>query len=203
MLLEVPDRVTPSGLAERLRTRPIDGVTDVLPAAGTVLLTLAARASAAKIADQVHAVVAELVDRGIETASTVEPLLIPVCYDGPDLTETADALGITETELIDRHTKHLWRCAFVGFAPGFGYLESPDADLTVPRRDRSRTSIPAGSVALAGGYSAVYPRKSPGGWRIIGRTEVTLWDLDRTEPALLRPGTRVRFVRVDANGSRR
>ena len=115
-------------------------------------------------------------------------------YDGADLAETATLLGISEEGLIARHTSALWRCAFIGFAPGFGYLEAPGAGLTVPRREQSRTAVPAGAVALAAGYSAVYPRSSPGGWRIIGRTAARLWDLGRPEPALLRPGTRVRFV---------
>jgi KipI family sensor histidine kinase inhibitor len=119
---------------------------------------------------------------------------IPVRYDGADLAETAALLGISEPELIARHTAAPWRCAFIGFAPGFGYLEAPGAELAVPRRSQSRTAVPAGSVALAAGYSAIYPRSSPGGWRIIGSTTATLWDLDRPEPALLRPGTRVRFT---------
>ena len=82
----------------------------------------------------------------------------------------------------------------MGFAPGFGYLEAPDSGLSVPRRDQARTRVPAGAVALAAGYSAVYPRSSPGGWQVIGSTDLAFWDVDRPEPALLRPGTRVRFV---------
>jgi KipI family sensor histidine kinase inhibitor len=123
-----------------------------------------------------------------------EPITIPVHYDGSDLADAARLLGISEPELITRHTAVEWRCAFLGFAPGFGYLEAPQADLTVPRRAQSRTAVPAGAVALAGGYSAVYPRRSPGGWQLIGRTDTVLWDLARPDPALLRPGSRVRFV---------
>ncbi|WP_245717444.1 5-oxoprolinase subunit B family protein [Nocardia jejuensis] len=123
-----------------------------------------------------------------------EPVLIPVRYDGEDLAEVAELLGIPPAEVIAQHTGTVWRCAFVGFAPGFGYLESADGRLTVPRRTRSRTSIPAGAVALAGGYSAIYPRRSPGGWQLIGTTDLTLWDVDRDPPALVRAATRVRFV---------
>lgn len=100
--------------------------------------------------------------------------------------------------MIAQHTAAVWRCAFVGFAPGFGYLESSDGRLTVPRRRESRAAIPPGAVALAGGYSAVYPRRSPGGWRLIGTTDAPLWDVDRDPPALIRAATRVQFIDVEA-----
>ncbi|BDZ44921.1 hypothetical protein GCM10025866_08300 [Naasia aerilata] len=118
---------------------------------------------------------------------------IPVSYDGPDLGETAQLLGLSIAELIRRHTAAEWECAFVGFAPGFAYLVSDDLDLAVPRLATSRERVPAGSVGLAGAFSGVYPRESPGGWRIVGSTAVPLWDETRSPPALLPPGTRVRF----------
>nr|WP_324192767.1 allophanate hydrolase subunit 1 [Nocardia transvalensis] len=197
LLVEPPDHDTLAGLVDHLREHSIEGVCDFLPAARTVLVTLRPGAPEVKVADRLREAITAAASRDTGSGSDGGPLVIPVRYDGEDLAETAALLGISENELIARHTGHLWRCAFIGFAPGFGYLEAPDARLEVPRRDRSRTSVPAGSVALAGGYSAVYPRTSPGGWRIIGTTDVPLWDLDRPEPALLSPGSRVRFVRAE------
>jgi len=123
-----------------------------------------------------------------------DPVIVCVHYDGEDLDRVAGLLGIDVPTVIARHTGALWRCEFAGFAPGFGYLRTADTDLTVPRRDRARTSVPAGAVALAGGYSAVYPRSSPGGWQLIGHTDAVLWDERRDPPALIRAGATVRFV---------
>ena len=96
--------------------------------------------------------------------------------------------------MVDAHTGTAWTAAFGGFAPGFAYLSAPGEPLDVPRRDTPRTAVPAGSVALAGTFSAVYPQRSPGGWQLLGRTDLPVLDLDRDPPALLTPGTRVRFV---------
>lgn len=198
MLVEPPDRDSLAGLISRLQQQPVPGVCDILPAARTVLITLQPRADAATVEKRLRAICEASFEAGPESAEVAAAVEIPVRYDGEDLAETAALLGIHEAEVIARHTGAVWRCAFIGFAPGFGYLEAPDAGLAVPRRDHSRAMVPAGAVALAGGYSAVYPRNSPGGWRIIGTTRTRLWDLDRPEPALLRPGTRVRFVAVEA-----
>jgi len=132
-----------------------------------------------------------------DSETAPEPVEIPVRYDGADLAHVAELLGTTVPAVIEAHTGTVWRCGFVGFAPGFGYLEAPDGRLAVPRRDRARTAIPAGAVALAGGYSAVYPRSTPGGWQLIGHTDAVLWDVDRDPPALIRAGSAVRFVAVD------
>ncbi|MFE3441693.1 allophanate hydrolase subunit 1 [Nocardia sp. NPDC059180] len=195
-----------AGLAATLRDRRLDGVQDVLPAAETVLVTLRSSRDVERVRKALSIVideVAERVDSGNVsrgTSSDSDPILIPVHYDGADLADVARILEMTVDAVIAAHTGTVWRCAFVGFAPGFGYLRSPDERLTVPRRTEARTAIPAGSVALAGGYSAVYPRKSPGGWQLIGRTEQTMWDVERDPPALIRAGTAVRFV--DARESR-
>ncbi len=197
LLVEPPDRETVVGLVDRLRADPIPGVVDFLPAARTLLITLAPRIDMAKVGQRVRdawVAGAPSADNYSKDSAAVE---IPVRYDGADLVETAELLGLSTAELIARHAGAVWRCAFIGFAPGFGYLEAPQANLSVSRRDQSRTAVPAGAVALAGGYSAVYPRTSPGGWRLIGTTRAPMWDLDRPEPALLRPGTRVRFVTVE------
>jgi len=119
---------------------------------------------------------------------------LPVQYDGEDLSAVAELLGTTADEVVARHTGSLWRVAFCGFAPGFGYLVTDHNRLQVPRRATPRTSVPAGSVGLAGGFSGVYPRSSPGGWQLIGSTDAVLWDPAAERPALLAPGTAVRFV---------
>ncbi|WP_051179639.1 5-oxoprolinase subunit B family protein [Nocardia concava] len=217
LLVIPPVRAMVADLVSALRTRPA-GVVDVLPAAETVLVTLTSPAVAEKVRKQLLALLAHLdaaarVSAGgrelpgrpdrvrrfmdVDDAPS-EPLEVPVRYDGADLAEVARLLGLTTAEVIAQHTGTVWRCAFVGFAPGFGYLESPDGRLSVPRRTQSRTAIPAGAVALAGGYSAVYPRSSPGGWQLIGTTELPMWQVDRDPPALVRAGTGVRFVNVGA-----
>ncbi|BCJ26961.1 allophanate hydrolase subunit 1 [Actinocatenispora sera] len=117
-------------------------------------------------------------------------------YDGPDLAEVAELWGTSVDGVVARHTGTEFRVAFCGFSPGFGYLTGLPAELAVPRRDSPRPRVPAGSVGLAGEYSGVYPSPSPGGWRLIGRTDRVLFDPDASPPALLTPGTRVTFRAV-------
>jgi len=119
---------------------------------------------------------------------------IPVVYDGPDLEPVAHLMGVDPSEVVRRHCGRPWTVGFAGFAPGFAYLTGGDPLLDVPRLERPRPRVDAGSVGLAGRFSGIYPRPSPGGWRLIGHTDVTLWDLDRDDPALLHPGDVVRFV---------
>ena len=129
---------------------------------------------------------------------------VPVVYDGADLAEVAHAWGISEAELITRHTGTEFRVAFTGFAPGFPYLVSvardgaPDVARDVARHATPRAMVPAGAVGLAGRYCGIYPRPSPGGWQLIGTTQCALFDTDRDPPALLPPGTRVRFIQITA-----
>lgn len=122
-----------------------------------------------------------------------DPVLITVTYDGPDLAEVAALTGLSPEEVVEAHTGADYTVAFIGFAPGFAYLVGGDPRLHVPRRDTPRASVPAGAVGLAGEFSGVYPRSSPGGWQLLGRTDTVLWDVRRDPPALLPPGTRVRF----------
>ncbi|WEV78150.1 allophanate hydrolase subunit 1 [Janibacter cremeus] len=175
--------------AELDQARP-EGVVDMVPAARTLLLTL-------EPAVTTPAAVAEVV-RGVTPRPGARPdageIEVPVTYDGPDLGEVASLTGMSEREVITAHTEEEWTVAFCGFAPGFGYMTRSDERLAVPRRTDPRTKVPPGSVALAGGFSSVYPRESPGGWQLIGRTDVVPWDLDRDPPALFSPGVRVRFV---------
>ena len=126
------------------------------------------------------------------TPDTTE-VVITVRYDGADLADVAALTGLTEDEVVAAHTGTAWTVGFGGFAPGFAYLVGGDSRLHVPRRDTPRPSVPAGSVGLAGDFSGIYPRSSPGGWQLIGRTDAELFDVNRDPPALLQPGSRVRF----------
>ncbi|HEY5878227.1 MAG TPA: allophanate hydrolase subunit 1 [Nakamurella sp.] len=193
LLLETGDPQTTVAVAEVLRDAALPVVEDLVPAASTVLVRVARGTDLDAFGRQVLdlAVAAEASDGGTHVH---DELVIPVRYDGPDLADVSAATGLSATEVIAAHTGTPWRAAFVGFAPGFAYLVGGDPRLTVPRRTQSRTSVPAGSVAMAGEYSAVYPRESPGGWQLIGTTDVTLWDESAQPPAAIRPGRWVRFV---------
>ncbi|EFQ81775.1 conserved hypothetical protein TIGR00370 [Aeromicrobium marinum DSM 15272] len=128
-------------------------------------------------------------------------VVVPVSYDGADLDEVATLTGLTPDEVVSAHTGAPWTVAFSGFAPGFAYLAGGDRRLHVPRRATPRPSVPAGAVGLAGEFSGIYPRSSPGGWQLLGRTDTAMWDLDRDPPALLTPGTVVRFEAADGPAS--
>jgi KipI family sensor histidine kinase inhibitor len=189
LLVELPDLPEMLGLYAALAASPPPGVADLVPAARTLTLLLDPSADPAAVAAAVRATRPGTADGGAGEAE------IPVVYDGDDLAEVARLTGLAPDEVVAAHTGTPWRVAFTGFAPGFGYLEGGDPRLDVPRRATPRVRVPAGAVGLAGRFSGVYPVESPGGWRLIGRTEAVLWDLERDPPALLRPGTRVRFVR--------
>lgn len=164
-------------------------VADIVPAARTVLVTLDDAAALDAAARWLSSLT--LAPAAIETGHVVE---IPVVYDGEDLADVAEATGLDVAEVIARHQRPLYVSAFCGFAPGFAYLTGLDDALILARRVTPRTRVPAGSVAIAAEYAAVYPSVSPGGWHLLGRTETQLWDLDHRPPALLAPGTSVRFV---------
>lgn len=175
--------------AELDETRP-DGVVDLVPAARTLLLRIdPTRTDVGQVAHAVRR--AELRPGARPDAGHLE---VPVTYDGEDLADVGRITGLGERGVIEAHTGQEWTVAFCGFSPGFGYLVGTDDRLHVPRRSTPRTRVPAGAVALAGEFAGVYPRESPGGWQLIGHTQVQSWDLDRDPPALLVPGVRVRFV---------
>jgi KipI family sensor histidine kinase inhibitor len=194
LLLTPGDREDLDGLVDLLRGADLTGMQDLLPAAETVLVTLAAGADAETVERELRQLLATAPTTRSGSEDTGDPLIIPVRYDGADLDDVARLLDISVEELVARHTGRIWRCRFIGFTAGFGYLASPGWGLSVPRRQQSRASVPPGSVGLADGYSAVYPRRAPGGWQLIGSTDVPMWDLGRPRPALLSPGTLVRFV---------
>jgi KipI family sensor histidine kinase inhibitor len=190
VLVELEDLDAVLALYAALAEQPPDGVVDMVPAARTVLLvTDPARTSLSAVADAVRRTTPRP-----DARTGGEVVELPVRYDGEDLEELAGLLDLTPQELVHRHTGAEWTVAFAGFAPGFGYLTQPGGQWDVPRRSTPRTRVPPGSVALAGEFSGVYPRESPGGWQLIGRTDVAVFDPDRDPPALLRPGIRVRFV---------
>lgn len=183
------------------RTGAWSAVTDLVPAARTVLVVTGRGADLDALARSVREV-ADAAPRGFpeNPVGQATPVVeIPVRYDGPDLAEVARLTGLTPREVVTAHTATPWRVAFGGFAPGFGYLVGGDRRLEVPRRRVPRPSVPAGSVGLAGEFSGVYPRSSPGGWQLIGSTEAVLWDTRRDPPALLAPGTLVQFVELGAD----
>jgi KipI family sensor histidine kinase inhibitor len=168
---------------------------EVVPAASSVLVRPSAPEKLAETRTTVAAILATPLPPAPSITDAAE-IRIPVVYDGPDLAAVADLTGLGVAGVIAAHTATPWRVAFSGFAPGFAYLADGDARLAVPRRSEPRTSAPAGSVGLADGFSGVYPRASPGGWQLIGRTDTVLWDAGRTSPALLTPGAWVRFEAV-------
>lgn len=192
LLVELDDLDEVLGLYAALADDPPSGVVDVVPAARTLLVvTDPALTSLSAAADAVRRTTPSP-DR-LGSGDLVE---IPVSYDGEDLKEAAQLLGCDDAELVRRHTASEWVVAFCGFSPGFGYLTSKTWQTEVPRRSSPRKNVPSGSVALAGEFSGVYPRESPGGWQLIGRTEVAVFDPSREPATLLRPGTRVRFEDV-------
>lgn len=172
-------------------------VDDLVPAARTLLVVARPTTDLTTLRRAVIEAIshpAAAVRPGASHGSDV--LEVPVRYDGPDLEEVARQTGLGPEEVVAAHTGSTWRVAFGGFSPGFAYLVGGDPRLEVARRPAPRTRVPAGSVALAGQFSGVYPRESPGGWQVIGRTDAVLWDVTRTPPALLAPGIAVRFTEV-------
>jgi KipI family sensor histidine kinase inhibitor len=176
-----------------LREAALPGVLDIVPASRTVLIKLdgpryqgATRQRLRTLRVTPAAMATLLPDGHID-------VVIDVVYDGADLTEVATRTGLTIPQVVDAHTATPWRVGFGGFTPGFAYLVGGDPRLAVPRLSEPRQSVPAGSVGLAGEFSGIYPRQSPGGWQLIGQTDAVLWDIDRADPALLVPGMWVRF----------
>jgi len=194
ILVELDDAAHRRRFDSALRRASLRGVVEHVPAARTVLVRVATTSALPGVAARLRAV--ELPDDDDSRADSEEPLRLEVRYDGPDLVDVAGHLGIEPEEVVTRHTGQLWTVEFSGFAPGFGYLVGDVGGLDISRRDSPRTRIPSGSVGLAGPYTGVYPRPSPGGWQLIGTTEEVMWDATREPPALLAPGRRVAFAAV-------
>jgi KipI family sensor histidine kinase inhibitor len=189
-LVELEDLDETLALAAALQAAPLPGIEEVVPAARTLMIRFAAEttsagALAARLSQLDLVAPIRRDDRMVE---------VPVDYHGEDLAEVAERTGLSVAEVIRRHASREYTVAFCGFAPGFGYLVGGDPALHVPRRKSPRTRIPAGAVALAGNFTGVYPQVSPGGWQLIGSTQVKMWDITRTPPAYFQPGYRVRFI---------
>ena len=185
VLAEVADSAAARSLAAYARIARV-AADEVVPGARTVLF------DGVRDVDALGRLLAGwTLDSGREQGELVE---VPVVYDGADLEDVAARWGTDVEEVVARHGEIEFVSAFCGFAPGFAYLAGLPEEYAVPRLDSPRSRVPAGSVGLAGRWCGVYPSQSPGGWRLLGRTDLTLWDPDRSEPALLAPGTRVRFV---------
>lgn len=178
----------PAGVAAAVRAAELPGVVEAVPGAATVLVRHTAAADRPALARRIAAL--EPAPRS-DGASAV--VVVLVRYDGADLDDMADLVGLSREEVVARHQASEFEVAFCGFSPGFAYLSGLDPRLVVPRLATPRTSVPAGAVAVADVWSAIYPRESPGGWRLLGTTDAPLWDETRTPPALLAPGTPVRF----------
>jgi KipI family sensor histidine kinase inhibitor len=203
----------PARLRAAILAEDFPGILDIVPGAETVLVVvepghpglpeLAGRLRA--LAPEVTGVAGVAGSGGAGVAAAgggpgAGVAEIPVRYDGPDLAEVAEETGLSPEQVAERHAGAEYLVGWLGFSPGFGYLTGLDPALHVPRRSSPRTSVPAGSVAIAGPLAAVYPSASPGGWRLLGRTTARLWDEQRDPPAALAPGQRVRFRPVDEPG---
>lgn len=193
VLVELDSELDAGRLAAALLARPPAGVEDVVGGARTVLVTFDPRVTtAARLAPLLT-----VADDGPERPAPGGVVDLPTVYDGADLAAVAELTQLSVAEVVRRHTAARYTVGFIGFAPGFAYLIGGDPALRVPRRATPRPAVPAGSVALADHYTGVYPRCSPGGWQLLGRTAVALWDVDVWPPARLAPGTEVRFRAVD------
>lgn len=190
ILVELASLDAVLSLQRLLDAEPAPGQIDVVPAATTVLVS-------AETPEALAAIVRRLrtLDLAPGTQQAGELVVIETVYDGEDLDDVAALTGLSRDAVVAAHSGQVWNAAFGGFAPGFAYLMG-DGVLDVPRRSSPRTAVPSGAVALAGTYSAVYPRQSPGGWQLIGNTSAVMWDLNRENPALIKPGDRVRFTAI-------
>ena len=188
LLVEVADLPAVTALRAALERVPLPGQCDLVPAARTVLVVLDRPPSEHDVATL------RRLDRAAPSdAATGATVELPVVFDGADLADVAELTGRSVAAVVEALTTAELTVAFGGFAPGFGYLSGLPDELHVPRRATPRTRVPAGSVALAGPFAGVYPQASPGGWQLVGRTDAVLFDVDRDPPALLVPGTAVRF----------
>jgi len=174
-----------------LRKADLRGVTDIVPASRTVMVKVDGARYLPATRQRIEKLT--VVSDGDIFAPGTADIVIAVVYDGADLDEVGRITGLGAAGVVTAHTGAPWRVAFGGFVPGFAYLVGGDPRLEVPRREQPRTRVPAGSVALAGEFSGVYPRETPGGWQLIGRTDARLWNLSHDDPALLTAGMTVQF----------
>ena len=194
LLVDLPDLATAMAWHAALSADPLPGQTEVGAAARTVLV----RFASARYAEAARGVLPDFAPQDA-TTTTPRDVTVDVHYDGADLAPLAESLSMSQDALVDWHTSTTWAAAFGGFAPGFTYCVPVDGAraLDVPRHASPRSTVPDGAVALAGDFSAVYPRTSPGGWQLVGTTAQHFWDADAEHPALLSPGDRVHYRQVN------
>ncbi len=205
VLIEWPDPAGIDSLRAVLRRHPLAGQVDLVSGARTLLVRLDGPARVAEARQALPTLLRSTApgpdpvrgDPELNGSFGSDPVVVDTIYDGEDLEEVGRLTGLGAAGVTAAHAGGRWTVAFAGFAPGFGYLTGGDPRLQVVRRPTARTRVPAGAVGLAGEFSGVYPRDSPGGWQLIGRTDAALWRPDRDPPALLRPGMRVRFRAVE------
>lgn len=186
----IEDLESPAAWADALGAMKVPGVEEVVPAESTVVV---------RCARDRHEAIGEVLDIVVPTdrsGGAEGALTLDVVYDGPDIAELAHVAQVSIDDVVRLHATGSYEVAFCGFSPGFAYLRGIDRRLHVPRRATPRTSVPAGSIGIAAGYTCVYPSTSPGGWYLIGHTMATLWDAKRDPPSTLQPGRAVRFRRV-------
>ena len=188
LLVEVADLAAVAAVRAALERSPLPGQRDLVPAARTVLVVLDRPPS-----DLDAATLRHLSTTALPSSRPAAAVELPVVFDGEDLVDVAALAGRSTADVVTALTTVELTVAFCGFSPGFGYLTGLPGELHMPRRTTPRTRVPAGSVALAGPFAGVYPQASPGGWQLVGRTDAVLFDVDRDPPALLTPGTTVRF----------
>ncbi len=186
-----PEAAGTAASARELAARLGVAVSDVVPGASTVLVVTANPVHLQRFLGSLDELPPPR--KSARSGGVIE---IPTRYDGPDLAETAAATGLSVDAVVARHSAVTYEAAFTGFAPGFAYLSGLDPALRMPRRSSPRPRVPPGSVAIADAYTAIYPRASPGGWHLLATTDATLFDASRESPALITPGSRVRFVAV-------
>ncbi|CAN5504622.1 5-oxoprolinase subunit PxpB [soil metagenome] len=191
-------------LGEVLRTRQklvaakLPGVIEVAPALASVAVFFETPPDLEAAAETVRTTLRKRISAG-QKALRPRKIAVPVCYEtefGPDLQTVAEQSELQPDEVVRRHAAARYQVACLGFTPGFPYLHGLPARLATPRLSSPRTRVAAGSVAIGGKQAGIYPQASPGGWNIVGRTPLRLFDLARTSPTLLRPGDRVRFFPI-------
>jgi KipI family sensor histidine kinase inhibitor len=195
VLVELADLAEALALYDAFKSSPVAGISEIIPAARTLLVSFDPTLLSEAELDQ-----ALMRRAGGDRKSASGPLVeIPVRYDGEDLPEVAAMLGMTADEVVRLHCESEFVAAFTGFAPGFAYLSGGDPRLKVPRRNSPRIQVPPGAVGLAGEFSGIYPKASPGGWQLIGTTPLAMFDINREPASLLQPGSRVRFRDMSAD----
>ena len=208
LVLAFPARLDPRinarcvAVAEALRRRPVQGVRDVVEAFATVTVHFDPLAGDA---DEIEAVLRSLAEKatapaGEDSLPPGREIRLPVCYGGargPDLADVARFARCSEAEVVERHCRASYRVYMLGFQPGFAYMGAVDPRIAAPRREVPRVHVPAGSVGIAARQTGVYPVASPGGWQLVGRTPVRMFDMSRSDPFLLAAGDLVRFEPID------